>query len=171
MVRSKRWFICEQPPGYEQRDPKRWVWQLNKALYGTKQAPREARNTLLLVFKKLGVQPLGGEPNFYVIHKDGLVMLMANFVDDTLCGVTTSEKGMELKRLMLDQLGEYFEMDVTDEPVEFLSFEISRDRKRRRLEIGQINYLERLLARHQMSDCKSLKVPWVRTPIKFGTVL
>jgi hypothetical protein len=82
-------------------------------------------------------------------------------VDDTLGGVT---KGSSLKADFLNELRKKFEFEVVDDPDVFLSFEIQRDRKNRKLKIHQTGYCGRLLRRFKMEESRAINVPWTVAP-------
>ena len=62
-------------------------------------------------------------------------------------------------------LRSHFEIEVTDDPNEFLGFELVRDRSNRKMKIQQSGYALQLLKKYQMVDCRPLKTPWVN--VKF----
>jgi hypothetical protein len=146
----------EQPPGYQTKDVN-WVWKLLKTLYGCKQSPREAGKKLREVLKLCLLQQHKSDPNSYFLFNDGFVLIMANFVDDTICGVS---KNSMLKEDFLKVLRTHFEIEVTENPTEFLGFELVRDRPNRKLQILQTGYMKSLLRQYQMMDCRPLKTPW-----------
>ena len=149
----------EQPPGFAdaKKNANEWVWKLNKTLYGAKQSPREARAVLVKEFTKLGLILMKSEPNVYFIRRGEEVMILVNFVDDTLGGVT---KSSSLKPEFLTELRKSFEFEVVEDPDVFLSFEIQRERKHRKLKIHQTGYCGRLLRRFKMTESRAVNVPW-----------
>ena len=151
--------FMEQPPGYAdgKKNALEWVWKLNKTLYGAKQSPREARAVLVKEFTRLKLLLLKSEPNVYFIRRGEEVMVLVNFVDDTLGGVT---KGSSLKSEFLTELRKKFEFEVIDNPDVFLSFEIQRERARRKLKIHQTGFCGRLLRRFKMEESRAVNVPW-----------
>ena len=156
--------FMEQPPGYAEKDSVMWVWQLLKTLYGCKQSPREAGKKLKSVLTKdCGLVQNKLDPNAYMKFDDANgVLLMGNFVDDTMCAV--SKEG-NLKQQFLTELRKHFELEVVDDPKDFLGFEIDRDRQHRKIRIHQTGFIAELLTKYQMSDCRPLKTPWVN--VKF----
>ena len=74
------------------------------------------------------------EPNVYFIRRREEVMVLVNFVDDTLGGVS---KNSSLKSEFLTELRKTFEFEVVEDPDVFLSFEIKRERSIRKLKIHQ----------------------------------
>jgi hypothetical protein len=126
----------EQPPGYQTKGND-WVWHLFKSLYGCKQSPRQAGKKLRQVLLDWLFKLNKSDPNFYFVMKNDAVLLLANFVDDTLCGVS---KNSTLKEDFLAYLRSHFEIEVTDDPSEFLGFELVRDRSNRKMKIQQSGY-------------------------------
>jgi histone deacetylase 1/2 len=151
--------FMEQPPGYADasKSALEWVWKLNKTLYGAKQSPREARAVLVREFTRLKLMLMNSEPNVYFIRRCEEVMILVNFVDDTLGGVT---KNSSLKPEFLTELRKTFEFEVVEDPDVFLSFEIARQRTQRKLKIHQTGYCGRLLRRFKMEESRAVNVPW-----------
>ena len=151
--------FMEQPPGYAdaKKTANEWVWKLNKTLYGAKQSPREARAVLVKEFTRLKLLLMKSEPNVYFIRRRDEVMVLVNFVDDTLGGVS---KNSSLKPEFLTELRKTFEFEVVEDPDVFLSFEIKRERSIRKLKIHQTGYCGRLLRRFKMEESRAVNVPW-----------
>jgi hypothetical protein len=149
----------EQPPGYAdaKKTANEYVWKLNKTLYGAKQSPREARAVLVREFTRLKLQLMKSEPNVYFIRRGEEVMILVNFVDDTLGGVS---KNSSLKPEFLNELRKKFEFEVVEDPDVFLSFEIQRQRLLRKLKVHQTGFCGRLLRRFNMLESRAVNVPW-----------
>ena len=89
--------------------------------------------------------------------RDGknIIMIFAVYVDDTIiCSNDTSMLRAEKKRL-----SEAFEMDDRGEIHHILGMEVIRDRKNRVLTINQKTYLQDVLKRFGMEDCRPVATP------------
>ena len=112
---------------------------------------------LVKEFTRLKLKLMKSEPNVYFIRRGEEVMVLVNFVDDTLGGVT---KNSSLKHEFLTELRKTFEFEVVEDPDVFLSFEIQRERAIRKLKIHQTGYCGRLLRRFKMEESRAVNVPW-----------
>jgi hypothetical protein len=164
-------LYMEQPPGYHQRDAEKWVWKLNRSLYGAKQAPRKAGEMLKRVFAELHMTVLMSEPNVYIFTEifegNFEVIVLATWVDDNIGGSSTSR----LRTQLITGLRRFFELEEFLEPNHFLGFEIERNRATRYMKIHQTPFLLDVLAQFNMSDCKPKTIPWHNiTPVEPATV-
>ena len=164
-------LYMEQPPGYHQRDAEKWVWKLNRSLYGAKQAPRKAGEMLKRVFADLHMTVLMSEPNVYIFTEifegNFEVIVLATWVDDNIGGSSTSR----LRTQLITGLRRFFELEEFLEPNHFLGFEIERNRATRYMKIHQTPFLLDVLAQFNMSDCKPKTIPWHNiTPVEPATV-
>ena len=92
---------------------------------------------------------------FEVVNEKEVIMLVAVYVDDTiLCSNDLEALILEKKRL-----SSRFEMDDRGEVHFILGMEVTRDRKNRILTIDQKLYLENILKRFGMENCKPVSTP------------
>jgi hypothetical protein len=149
----KETIYLEPPEGSD--IPLSHVLRLKKSLYGLKQSPRCFNDKLDAWLKSLGCQPAPADTCLYT-HFDGDKFLMLTIhVDDQLIACNDKE--------MLDQSKSRLnaEFECTDHgPVSyFLGFNVVRDKENRKLAISQEHYLENVLDRFEMSDCKPERTP------------
>ena len=89
------------------------------------------------------------------VTKKDTIMIFAVYVDDTIiCSNNKSVLISEKKRL-----SKAFEMDDRGEVHHILGMEVLRDREKRILTIDQKAYLEEVLCKFGMEDCKPISTP------------
>jgi hypothetical protein len=150
-------YMC-LPPGMDWIDPSlargtRAV-RLHKALYGLKQAPRLWWQEIhsFLTSESLGFLQSHADTNLY--HKDGVFLLL--YVDDILIlyadGIPATA-ALELK----ERLKSRYKMSDLGQATRFLGLEIKYNG--RDIYLGQTSYIEDLLARFGLSDCRTVSTP------------
>jgi hypothetical protein len=98
----------------------------------------------------------------YVWRDKEKLTLLSLYVDDILLASNSPDMMKETKFC----LGSKFEMKDMDSANYVLGIIISRDRDSKLIYLDQENYLEKVLKRFKMEDCKSLS-----TPVSKGTIL
>jgi len=76
-------------------------------------------------------------------------------VDDMLL----ARNNMEVIKNMKSQLSSKFDMKYIDAMSIILGMEINRDREKLKIRLNQRKYVETLLQRFNMEECKSINVP------------
>jgi hypothetical protein len=149
------------PEGLRKQTPdgKEIVWKLKKSLYGLKQSPRNWNNLLHQWLVDYGFKATGTDPCTYVRHasesgEDGLIVVLV-YVDDLVCG------GPDLKSIehFKESIMARFAMNDLGELEWLLGMQIKRDRTKRTMEITQTAFVEQLLERFDMQDCKAVGTP------------
>lgn len=143
-------LYMEQPEFYK-TDPNK-VCKLIKSLYGLKQAPRQWNKKFDSFLKYFELQQSSVDRCLYFSHDKSL--LLAIYVDDGLAAGRNKEK---LNKL-ITYLKENFELKVMD-CESYLGFEITRDLKAKTLSISQAHYVDKILNRFGMNDCKPVNTP------------
>ena len=77
-------IFVEQSRGYEKRGSEHMVYKLNKALYGSKQAPRAWFSRIESYFIKKSFESSSSEHTFFVKRKKGNILIVSIYVDDLL---------------------------------------------------------------------------------------
>lgn len=135
--------------------PPSHVLKLKKSLYGLKQSPRCFNDKLDAWLKTQGFVQAQADPCLYT-HFDGDdVIMITMHVDDQLIAGNNRKKLDHFKKT----LNEAFECTDHGAVKYFLGFNIIRDISARKLVISQEHYLENVLERFGMSDCKPEKTP------------
>lgn len=141
-------IYMSQPEGFERG--KHLVCRLNRSLYGLKQASR-----FHSFVERLGFRRSLSDPCLYVKGSESSQIILVLYVDDLLV-VSRQLKAVEaVKRCLSSE----FEMSDVGEVRTFLGMRIDRDVEGRSLRISQRVFLENLLRRFNMSECKAASTP------------
>lgn len=146
-------YMC-QPEGFEEGDGN-MVCRLRKSLYGLKQAPRswnEAFNSFVL---NLGFQRSSYDCCLYWKRCGNVTVYLLLYVDDILLMANDLGEVNRIKK----QLSEKFEMIDMGEIKQFLGIKVERDEIREQIKISQPKYIDGLLKRFGMSDCRPVSTP------------
>jgi len=149
----------EIPKGYSnwKTEPeKSTVLQLQKSLYGLKQAPRVWNKSLDSFLRSLGFNRSEADHSLYLRHD----AIIAVYVDDMSLFAERIETIQQLKQ----QLKGKYEMTDLGEMKRFLGIEITRDRKVRTIRLNQERYIDEVLQRFGMENCKPMKTPLPTRP-------
>jgi hypothetical protein len=148
-------IYMEQPEGYVAVGQEQLVCKLSKALYGLKQAGRTWHTKIDIALKRQQFTALDADHCVYVRRQDACITIIALYVDDLLIACSHPAHLARVKQGLTAQ----FEMEDLGEASFLLGIDISRDRARRSISIGQSAYVTALLERHGMSDCKPCSTP------------
>ena len=153
-------IYMEQPEGYVDKNRPNMVCKLQKSLYGLKQSARCWNIAIDRFLKDSGYVQSSADPCIYSKSesKDGKkasLMIIALYVDDILLA-TNDVHMLKAEKAKLKQR---FEMEDQGEVHYCLGMSIKRDRAARVLTINQKAYLENVLKRFGMYDCKAVSTP------------
>ena len=143
------------PEGYEERYNSSYcekpVLKLNKSLYGLKQAPRVWNKSLHVYLTSLGFKQSEADYALY-IRRDGIIIV---YVDDLKILARDIDAIEDIKT----KLKTKYEMTDLGETKRFLGVDILRNREQKSIIISQKNYIEQILHRFGMHECKPMKTP------------
>ena len=147
-------IYMKQPEGYIQPGNENLVCKLNKSLYGLKQS---GRNWNVLLHKSLidiDFVQCSGDACVYVHLTNSILMgIILIWVDDIIISV----KSMKLMDKIKDHLKGKFKMKDMGKINYFLGIHfVQSDSK---LEMNQSHYLQRILEKYGMADCKPRSTP------------
>ena len=153
-------IYMSQPEGFIDPDHPDYVCKLKKSIYGLKQSARCWNQTLDSFLLRNGYRKNGADECIYVKSKrndDGLIsfVILAIYVDDIIPISNDVEMLNEEKELLRKE----FEMVDQGEIHFVLGMSIKRDRENKVLFINQEKYLESILSRFGMQDCKPMLTP------------
>jgi len=137
-----------QPPGFENIQKPKHVFELTKALYGLKQAPRVWYERLITLLLQNGFSR--GKIDtilFRKINKDDLLIVQV-YVDDIVFGATNEKMCDEFSKLMESE----FEMSMMGELRFFLGLQIKQHKDG--IFICQEKYIKDLLKKYHMNEAK-----------------
>lgn len=152
-------IFMEQPPGFEKKKGN-LVCRLKKSLYGLKQSPRQWYKLLDQFLRDKSYRRSDVDPCIYVKGDQDLIMI-ALYVDDLIIASKSEKLMKETKQNLFDR----FEMKDLGRLHYCLGIEIVW-RNDGTCSFNQSKYIENVLQRFNMNDCKP-----VSTPINSGTKL
>lgn len=156
-------IFLQQPEGLNLYNDKRKVLKLKRAMYGLKQSSRVWNQRVNDVLSCLGYNRSNLEPCLFTKHKEnGLVTMIALYVDDFYIFSNDTNETEFLK----SKLSSEFEVKDLGMAKNCLGMEIKHDRVNGVLALSQENYIDQLLKRFNMTDCKTVKTP-IETKLDF----
>ena len=148
-------LYMEQPEGYVDPNRPDYVCKLNKGIYGLKQAARCWNETLDKYLVESGYVKCSADSCLYVKFVENSFVIMAVYVDDII-PVSNDPALLQKEK---EAICKQFKMVDNGEIQFFLGMFIKRDRENRTISISQPNYVESILARFGMSECKPVATP------------
>lgn len=140
----------DYPDGFD--NPGNKVCKLIKSLYGLKQAPRQWNKKFHQFLSKFKLNQSPNDKCLYFNQDRSLILTI--YVDDGL----VASNNRQILEPLIKFLKDNFEVKVM-ECEAYLGFHINRDRKKRRLKIQQQLYIDKVLDRFKMIDCKAQSTP------------
>ena len=130
--------------------------RLLKSLYGTKQAQRNWNSQLNAYLTSAGFRPSTADPCLYVrTGKGGKITMVVIYVDDILitgddnAGINTFKQ----------QISQRFKMKDLGQLHWFLGIKVTRDERTGDITMTQEAYIEDILKRFKMNNCKPISTP------------
>ena len=136
-------------------DPKRWVVQLLKGLYGIKQGPRIWALKLHSVLTGIGFERTDCDHLVYVYRRDGILIMLPIHVDDLLLASNSREVLQRVK----SELGSHFKLHDLGPATSILGMKIVRDHAAHTVNLSQPGYIRSILDDFNMSDCNPCLTP------------
>jgi len=145
----------KQPEGFVVPGEENPVRRLKKSLYGLKHAPQQGYKWFDAFKIEQGYIRCHYDNCIYFQQFGGSFVYLLLYVDDMLI----ASKDKSLINKLKCQLSDEFEMKDLGATKKILGLEIHRDRKAGKLYLSQRKYLEKILDRLNMSNCKSVSTP------------
>ncbi|KAD4180452.1 hypothetical protein E3N88_29043 [Mikania micrantha] len=145
-------YVC-QPPGFEDPIHRDQVYILDKALYGLHQAPQAWYETLSTHLIEHGFNRGQIDKTLFYREKGKDILLVQIYVDDIIFGSTDEQMCLEFKQVMIEK----FEMSAMSDIKFFLGLQI--DQSDDGIFIHQTKYIQDVLKRFSMLDCKPISTP------------
>ena len=148
-------IYVDQPEGFSKTNDKgeKLVWKLKKSLYGLKQSGRNWNNMLHKFLLQENFVQSFADPCLYTKFVNDSRIVIIIWVDDILIATDNEEKLCDVKRALCDK----FKMKDMGRLSWFLGIEFSFEKDC--IIMNQTKYLEKVLKRFKMSDCKPKAVP------------
>ena len=154
-------LYIQLPPGYEA--PPGTTAKLSKSLYGLRDAAYRFHKTLSDWLLDYGCEALDADRTMFRYNGNNGTMIISLYVDDGL----VSTDSVEEYRRFITALQERFELSADDKEVSwYLGVQVKRDIEAGWLHLNQEQYIDKVLERFKMTDCKP-----VLTPMEVGTRL
>ena len=150
MVTLMRQFIWCNHKTLCQEMQSKWFLKLKKSIYGLKQASRQWYYKFHQVVISFGFQMNLADDCIYHKFSGSKYIFLVLYVDDILLAINDIGLLHETKRFLSKQ----FEMKDLGDASFFLGIQICRDRSRGILRLSQKSYIDKLLKRFGMQDCK-----------------
>lgn len=148
------------PPGFPTKCK---YLRLLKALYGLKQAAREWNKKYDKVITALGYEATPVDPSTYIKIINKLRHFILTHVDDVISAFPKAHEHIWLEDKR--KICESFSIKDLGDCEWVLKVKIIRERNNKILYLSQEAYVERLLAKRGMSECKSTKTPYWTTDL------
>ena len=148
-------IFMEQPPDYETADRERYVVKLHKTLYGLKQAGKKWYDLLCHPLANIGFKKTEGNPAAFYVHMGNDIIILTIHVDDSTMTGSSAILQQEYKA----RINAKFELTDLGPISWLLGLAITRDRATRTLSLSQHAYINTLLRRFNLEDCKPVAQP------------
>eukprot|EP00253_Pinus_taeda_P035982 PITA_35982 len=145
----------EQPLSYEKKGQEHKVCRLKKALYGLKQAPRAWYSRIDSYLLENEFAKCEGEPTVYIKKKDGKILIVVLYVDDVIFTSNDDYLIKNFKSVMKE------EFEITDIGLLRYILGIEVDQNKNGIFISQARYVNKVLSRFNMQECKATITPMV----------
>ena len=145
----------EPPPGYEhpQYLHNKYVLQVNKSLYGLKQAGNLYANDQKKKLLNLDFTVLEADECVFISADKRITV--ATYVDNGLVSAHTQEE----INWLIAELSQHYTIRNLDIPTEFLGLDISRPQPRGPITVSQATYARKLIAKFNMENYNPVKSP------------
>ena len=151
-------IYMEFPPWYEDVNPNgKYVFKLNRGLYGLKQAGRQWNKKLDESLRKAGFMKSMQEPCVYykMFGDNDKTVALAVFVDDIIIAATEDKDIEEVKKF----LKLFFEINDEGDLTWYTGIKVSRNRRLRQIYLSQSQYITDMLKRFDLADCNPQRTP------------
>ena len=153
-------IYMSQPEGFVDPDRPNHVCKLKKSIYGLKQSTRCWNTTLDEYLKSVGYYKSNADGCIYVKSvkeaNDRISFVILGVYVDDIIPVSNNPVLLKAEKAALC---ERFEMVDQGEIHYLLGMSIKRDRECRTLTISQTNYIEKVLRKFGMENCKPISTP------------
>lgn len=145
--------FMHQPEGFISDQSKNKVFKLKKAVYGLKQSSRAWNERVDEVLSDIGYRKSKFEPCLYVKNNQGKLTIVALYVDDFFVFSADTKE----TKFLESHLSSKFKIKNLGEAKHCLGLRINRDKSS--ITIDQEQYINDLLIKFNMIDCKTVCTP------------
>jgi hypothetical protein len=147
-------IYMEQAPHYSNGNFQE-VIRLQRTIYRLKQSSRKWYEKLTSSLATLGIYPLRSNHAVYRLVRGNDLVLLAIHIDDS----TITGNSPALINEVQEDIGRMFKITLLGPINWLLGMEIRRDHEKGTLALSQATYIDSLLRKFNMADCKSVSVP------------
>jgi hypothetical protein len=149
-------IFMNQPEGFIKAGQESKVCKLTKALYGLKQAGMIWNQNLdEFLAKQLQFRRTRADPCVYVLQRDKSIIILGVYVDDILL----AHNDEILCNEIVSQFSKKWDITDLKAPSRFLGMEISRASATGPIALSQRGYIEDILTKFNMANCKPAPTP------------
>jgi hypothetical protein len=148
-------IFMELPEGYEKGQGQGKALRLKRSLYGLKQSPRCWNSKVHEFMEKQGFKRLSTDSAVYTKGKGRAQVILGVYVDDLLIFGEDLQEVLKVK----GELKATFRMVDFGEASKVLGIRIKRDKAAGTLSLDQEEYIQGIMNRFGMNECKSSPVP------------
>ncbi|UYV64679.1 hypothetical protein LAZ67_3001645 [Cordylochernes scorpioides] len=142
-----------QPPGYQDDKKKTYVCILNQALYGLKQSGRVWYETFTEYLFEIGLTQLKSDKCVFTFRNGNSHLLLGLHVDDMII----INSNPEILHDIIQKIRLHFKIKESLTTCNILGIEIIKEDVR--LILKQENYINKILQKYNMQDCKHISTP------------
>ncbi|KAK7586085.1 hypothetical protein V9T40_003961 [Parthenolecanium corni] len=152
-------IYMEIPEGIEcsEKFKREKVCKLERALYGLRISPQKWNQLFTEFMATQNFIACPSDPCLFKWKEGNNFTILLLYVDDMIIASNTKTKLNEIK----EGLNKKFEMVDLGEPSKYLGLEIKRERNTKIMNITQTKFIDKILHRFNMSDCKMHDTPMV----------
>ncbi|KAK9873393.1 hypothetical protein WA026_022456 [Henosepilachna vigintioctopunctata] len=154
-----------QPEGFVKKGFENHVFKLKKAIYGLKQASRAWYMRVDEILLSLDYLKSQHEPCLYYKRKKESITIIALYVDDFFVFSNDINESVNLKSCLKSK----FKVKDLGHAKQILGVKITRDQDNKCLYLDQESYIDSLLSKFKMTECKGMKTP-LDTSLDFNKV-
>lgn len=148
-------IYMKQPPGFIDKSHPDYVCLLNKSLYGLKQSPRQWNKRFDTFICSIGFKKSNFDACLYYLFEGNDSVFVLLYVDDMLLISNSMHRINMLKR----ELSSEFDMKDLGSAKRILGMHIDRNRKQGCLRLHRKPYLDSVLNKFNMKNCKGVNLP------------
>jgi hypothetical protein len=144
-----------QPEGFVEYGKEELVCRLKRSIYGLKQSPRMWYTKLDAFLTSIGMTRSHSDHSLYTKSQDDKFLAVAVYVDDL---VICSNDLQELNSFKFS-MSNRFEMKDLGDLRHILGIRVTRNKKEGTIHLDQKTYIQDILARFNMTECKQTVTP------------
>ncbi|KAH9718722.1 hypothetical protein KPL71_022333 [Citrus sinensis] len=143
-----------QPEGFEDKNRPNYICKLEKALYGLRQAPKAWFDKLKGALSSWGFKNSRSDTSLFFRRAESKIVIMLIYVDDI---IITGSDSKGIKEVIKD-LNTSFALKDLENLSFFLGIQVLRGQNS--ILLSQAKYVQDLLAKTEMTDCKGIETPF-----------